>query len=405
MKKKWLITSFLFTTVMLYAQEAEVAAPEEPAQEVAVDAEQQEVSMLENETSSTEKIFVDNVGYTLKQGDMFYASPMARFEVQGIDEQSGLENIFVSIDGGEYAPYKAPIALIEEGNHTISYKFVDRVGNVSYSKVFEVYIDATAPRVLELLFDPVPYKASGYTYVGLNTKIGFKVFDDITGVAFAEFSTNNQDFVRYENEFTLSNLGYTSNSILHLYYKATDMVSNVTQVRKTTLYLDAAPPVVDVFARAYETNGIRYISSREPVYVGAFDAETKVDKILFSINDGEYQEYDEEIAIRLKDAGEYDVKVKAIDIVGNESDEVVYSVVVDMQAPSGDASYIGDADSTAAESAQPVANEENLTSSSEEDSNEENTDSVAIPTEEEPTTLAVEASNEVPSGEIAPVTE
>lgn len=405
MKKKWLITSFLFTTVMLYAQEAEVAAPEEPTQEVAVDTEQQETSVLENETSPTEKMFVDNVGYTLKQGDMLYASPMARFEVQGVDEQSGLENIFVSIDGGEYAPYKAPIALMEEGNHTISYKFVDRVGNVSYSKVFEVYIDAAAPRVLEPLFDPMPYKASGYTYVGLNTKIGFKMFDDITGVAFAEFSTNNQDFVRYENEFTLSNLGYSSNTILHLYYKATDMVSNVTEVRKTTLYLDATPPVVDVFARAYETNGIRYISSREPIYVGAFDNETKADKILFSINDGEYQEYDEEIAIRLKDAGEYDVKVKAIDIVGNESDEVVYSVVVDMQAPSGDASYIGDENSMAAESAQPMAEEENASNLSEEEKNKEDADSVVVPTEEEPTTLAVEASNEVPSGKIAPVTE
>lgn len=405
MKKKWLITSFLFTTVMLYAQEAEVAAPEEPAQEVTIDTEQREVSMVENETPATEKIFVDNVGYTLKQGDILYASPMARFEVQGVDEQSGLENIFVSIDGGEYASYKAPIALIEEGHHTISYKFVDRVGNVSYSKVFEVYIDATAPRILEPLFVLMPYKASGYTYVGLNTKIGFKVFDDITGVAFAEFSTNNQDFIRYENETTFSNLGYTSNTILHLYYKAVDMVSNVTEVQKTTLYLDASAPVVDVFARAYETNGIRYISSREPIYVSALDAETKVDKILFSVNDGEYQEYDEEIAIRLKDAGEYDVKVKAIDIVGNESEEVVYSVVVDMQAPSGDASYIGDADSTAVESAQPVTNEENTTSSEKKVSNEENTDPMEVPTEEAPTTLAVEASNEVPSGEIAPVTE
>lgn len=399
MKKKWLITLFLFTTVTLYAQEAEGAAPEEPAQELAVGTEQQEVPMVDDEAPAAEKIFVENVGYTVKQGDMLYASPMARFEVQGIDEQSGLDNIFVSIDGGQYAPYKAPIPLIEEGHHTISYKFVDRVGNVSYSKVFEVYVDATAPRVLESLFTPMPYKASGYTYVGLNTKIGFKVFDEITGVGFVEFSTNNQDFTRYENDTTFSNLGYTSNMILHLYYKAVDMVSNVTEVHKTTVYLDAGTPVVDVFARAYETNGIRYISSREPIYVSALDAETKVDKILFSVNDEEYQEYDEKIAIRLKEAGEYDVKVKAIDIVGNESEEVVYSVVVDMQAPSGDAAYVGDADSTAAETDQPVTNEENVPAP------EENTDSVEIPAEEEPTTLAVEAGNEMLSDEMVPVTE
>ncbi|MGL4677169.1 MAG: OmpL47-type beta-barrel domain-containing protein [Brevinema sp.] len=289
-----------------------------------------------------ENTAVQNVGYTLTNGDYIYASPKARFSVQGVDEQSGLKEIFVSIDGSDYAPYKNSIAFSTEGDHSLSYKFIDRVGNVSYSKVFSITVDATAPRVLEVELNPAPYYASGTEYVGVNTEISFRAYDDMTGLAFVEFASQDQEMMRFESNTTFGSLGYTNTSALLLSYQATDMVSNVSPVKSRFFAVDATAPSLDVFAKAVEIDGIRYISSRDTIQIEAYDYETMVSKIMYAINDGDFKSYDAQIGINLKEAGEYVIQAKATDIVGNESAIVEYKVVVDILSPTGDISYIGE---------------------------------------------------------------
>ena len=354
MKQRLLIASLLFVTTMINAQEAitpEVGEEMAVTNEVMVDeAVTNELATDEATTevvaTNAKPLYVETVGYTITNGETLFASPMARFEVQGIDEQSGLQAILVSVDGGEYAAYKNPISFTTEGEHSLNYQFIDRVGNSSYSKTFSVTLDAAAPRVIELVLTPAPYKAAGSEYVGPNTEFSFTSFDDLTGVAFIEYSTNTQDMSRFETNTTFASLGYTNTQAFRLSYQATDMVSNVSTLKSQVLIVDATAPTVNVFAKAIEIEGIRYISSKDKVSVEAFDAETMIADISYAINDGEYALYNDQIGIYLKEAGEYTVRAKATDVVGNESVEVEYAVVVDMLAPTGDALYIGEVLST-----------------------------------------------------------
>ena len=359
MKQRLLIASLLLVTTMMNAQEIEtqeaVVEDTTATNEMIVDetmATNAEVitnaeATTEVEATNAKPLYVETVGYTITNGETLFASPMARFEVQGLDEQSGLQAILVSVDGGEYAAYKNPISFTTEGEHSLNYQFIDRVGNSSYSKTFSVTLDATAPRVIDLVLTPAPYKAAGSEYIGPNTEFSFTSFDDLTGIAFIEYSINTQETMsRFATNTTFASLGYTNTEAFRFTYQATDMVSNVSTLKSQVLIVDATAPTVDVFAKAIEIEGIRYISSKDKISVEAFDTETVIADIFYAINDGEYSLYNEQIGIYLKEAGEYTVRAKATDVVGNESVEVEYAVVVDMLAPTGDAMYIGEALST-----------------------------------------------------------
>ena len=399
MKQRLLIASLLFVTTMLNAQEAvtpEIGEETAVTNEMMVDEAGTnelvagEATTEEVVATNAKPLYVETVGYTITNGETLFASPMARFEVQGLDEQSGLQAILVSVDGGEYAAYKNPISFTTEGEHSLNYQFIDRVGNSSYSKTFSVTLDAAAPRVIELVLTPASYKASGSEFVGPNTEFSFTSFDDLTGVAFIEYSTNTQDMSRFETNTTFVALGYTNTEAFRFSYQATDMVSNVSTLKSQVLIVDATAPTVNVFAKAIEIEGIRYISSKDKITVEAFDTETKIADVFYAINDGEYTAYNEQIGIYLKEAGEYTVRAKATDVVGNESVEVEYAVVVDMLAPTGDALYIGEVLSTEYD---PIAKTEEE-ATTEEVMTEETTEAVAteeIPVEATTEEMTIEA--------------
>ncbi|MGL5254940.1 MAG: OmpL47-type beta-barrel domain-containing protein [Brevinema sp.] len=325
MKKLWLVLP-AFAVVNVFAQAMDQGTVDTTP----------EVAAAPTNTA----VLLETVGYTYTKDDVLYASPLAQFQIQGMDDLSGLDQIFVSLDNNGYAPYRGPVSFTEEGTHSLSYKFIDKVGNVSYSENFNIYIDASAPRVLEPVFNPPVFKASGRNYVGLTNSITFKHFDDLVGTAFVTYAADTNELITYREAFTPNSLGLTTNTAFSLAYQAVDAVSNVTPVKTMALYLDAVAPVVNVFAKVFELDGIRYISSKEVIHVEAFDADTEVKEIMYAINDGEFTSYDPQIGIRLPGAGEYDIKAIASDIVGNVSEEVLYSVVVDTLPPSGNAAYL-----------------------------------------------------------------
>ncbi len=380
MKKQLLMLLLAATTI--YAQEEVVEEAVETPNLTATNVSTI-VETTPAETTTNTTIYVDTVGYTISDGETLFASPMARFEVQGVDEQSGLKEILVSVDGGVYAPYKGPISFTTEGEHSLNYQFIDKVGNVSYSKVFSVTVDATAPRVLDINVTPAPYYASGMDFVGPNSEITFTSYDDVVGVAFIEFGVKDQEMTKYATNTSFASLGYTSTSKVQIDYHSTDMVSNVSPVKSHIFAVDATAPTVDVFAKAVEIDGVRYISSKDTIYVEAHDNETAVEDIMFSINNSEYQSYDPAIGINIKQSGEYLVLAKAVDVVGNESDAVEYKVVVDTLAPTGDALYIGEVRST---EYNPLASDETT----------ESTPATAIET----TSTTVEVSAPAPTDEM-----
>jgi hypothetical protein len=105
---------------------------------------------------------------------------------------------------------------------------------------------------------------------------------------------------------------------------------------------------------------------------------------MYALNDNDFLNYDAQIGINIRESGEYTVRAKAVDMVGNESEEVSYTVSVDMVAPTGDVAFVGEAKSDEYEALTPT----------------EVTEEPA--TEEEPVTEEVVAPVATPETVVAP---
>jgi len=101
-------------------------------------------------------VFVDNVKPIVKivpSGKFFekdkkqYAPRNFQYQIEASDTESGVNKILVSIDNGEYVIYKSPITIEKEGDHTISAKAVDNVGNISDEVKLTFTVDVTPPKV------------------------------------------------------------------------------------------------------------------------------------------------------------------------------------------------------------------------------------------------------------------
>lgn len=112
------------------------------------------VGNISEEKSLT--VFVDNVKPAVKiipAGSFFekdkkqYAPKSFQYQIEASDTESGVAKILVSIDGGDYVIYESPISIEKEGEHTISAKAIDNVGNESDEVKLTFMVDATPPKV------------------------------------------------------------------------------------------------------------------------------------------------------------------------------------------------------------------------------------------------------------------
>ena len=81
--------------------------------------------------------------------------------ISAYDNLSGVASIWIQIDGGVVEPYTA-IPPLTDGNHTIGYFAVDRVGNSETEKFIKIKIDRWMPSIVcntDVLFNRVKYTA------------------------------------------------------------------------------------------------------------------------------------------------------------------------------------------------------------------------------------------------------
>jgi hypothetical protein len=91
------------------------------------------------------------------------------------------------------------------------------------------------------------------------------------------------------------------------------------------------PPTVDFSVDpVFETNDSKYISPSTLVKIVATDAEVPVADISYTIDDGQPMDYQTPIKLS---SGTHTIKAKAIDLVGNESEETNITLIVDATIP------------------------------------------------------------------------
>jgi hypothetical protein len=97
--------------------------------------------------------------------------------------------------------------------------------------------------------------------------------------------------------------------------------------------VDNTPPTVRVFPRRplSTVNGERFTSAGNSLSVRASDEIVGVDVIMVSMDGGPFETYGGPVS--LDTPGQHELRAKAIDRLGNESDVVTFAVTVDAATP------------------------------------------------------------------------
>ncbi|OON81960.1 glycosyl hydrolase [Streptomyces tsukubensis] len=66
----------------------------------------------------------------------------AKVTVTATDDESGVDKVEYSLDGGPYLAYTAPVVLDRVGRHTVAYRATDKVGNASEAKTLALTVAA-----------------------------------------------------------------------------------------------------------------------------------------------------------------------------------------------------------------------------------------------------------------------
>ncbi|WP_234320242.1 OmpL47-type beta-barrel domain-containing protein [Streptomyces sp. SBT349] len=150
----------------------------------------------------------------------------ASVALEATDEGSGVEAIEYAVDGGEFAPYEAPIVLNTVGEHSVVYRATDVAGNVSEDQTTTVAVvepsgDDTTPPEVTATVDGEQNEAGDYLTMATVT---LEATDADSGVAGIEYAVNGGEFAPYTEPVMVHSVGDHSVS-----YRATDNAGNSSE--------------------------------------------------------------------------------------------------------------------------------------------------------------------------------
>ncbi len=260
-------------------------------------------------------------------GKIDYVTSALKFNLAGSDNISDIKSLYYKIDKGDFIEYKTPFSISEEGQHTIYYYSDDNVGNQSKTIAYSVIIDNTPPEV-SISYDYKLYGTKDKVYASGVVKYSIIASDSLSGVKTIEYSIDSGKYETYTNPFSVEKAG---DHIIK--YRAIDNVGNSSAEKTFSIFVDTEKPVVKIIpsGKFYIKDNKQYAPKNFQYQIEASDTESGVGKIIFSIDGGEYIVYESPITITKE--GEHTIVAKAIDNVGNISDETKVSFVSDSTPP------------------------------------------------------------------------
>ncbi|TBR19407.1 hypothetical protein EPO15_14270 [bacterium] len=237
---------------------------------------------------------------------------------------SGVERIEVSIDGGDFAAYASSLTFAE-GRHTVSFRALDRVGNIEATQTLALRSDASVPQTSLSLQGgrQTPGADADTFYASPDTRYTLPALDptlaDVaSGVDFTRWRDSGADFQTYSAPIALAEGSHL------LAYQSQDHVTNLEVLRSTRVLVDATVPQSSfaIGSPSYTaSDGTRYVSPTTPVTFSAQDpalpggaAGSGVDRVEVAVDGGAYAVYSGALLFA---EGRHTVQFRAVDRVGN----------------------------------------------------------------------------------------
>ncbi len=261
-------------------------------------------------------------------------SGKTHIEILAEESGSGIEKIFYSIDNEPEKIYSKPIptSLLSEGEHTIKFRGIDRVGNQEDNNTYEFYVDKTPPLIVEEIIGN-KFISNNIEYSSGRSKYKINAMDNKAGIKEIYYSINNGEKKLYTEPFYLEEgKGKITIRAFAIDNVNNESTSGQTSQANSKMYVDlAGPSLIHKFDGPFFSNrDTVFISDKTKITLQGTDKESGMDYIEYSINNETMNRYTEPFSI--EDNGLTNIHFIGYDKVGN-SNNSNFSFYVDSIAP------------------------------------------------------------------------
>ncbi len=171
---------------------------------------------------------------------------------------------------------------------------------------------------------------SGNLYANSSVQFTLAATDNLSMVDYIEYRIDSGEYARYTSPIVLTSEGAHS-----LSYRAIDRAGNREFDRNFNVIVDSTPPKVNIFpTQSFVMGDGRVYSSQGNTFTfRAVDKYSGVRNISYAVNDDSEQPYQQGREIQLTQPGRQLIRYKAIDNVGNTTEEKTLFVSVDNSRP------------------------------------------------------------------------
>jgi len=234
------------------------------------------------------------------------------------DSASGVASVHYRLDHGDWST-NASFPVLTEGNHTLEYYSVDRAGNREPMRNSTISLDMSAPFLLDFLEGE---RGEGPWY-SHNLTASFASEDQTSGAAGIFYRLDQGQWTLFSSVLLLDAEGPHS-----LASYAVDRAGNRAEVQLRNFSIDDHAPLVEMYQEGQVGQNGWYTST---VIIGfnASDALSGVHWVQHSLDDGPWMTGNLSVA----NDGVYDLKYKAMDRAGIESEVGSFSFKIDSTSP------------------------------------------------------------------------
>lgn len=251
------------------------------------------------------------------------------------DELSGVNALYTSVNGAKFQLYQEPVHFPKENEYSFRYYGVDNNGNQSEVNESNFIVDLTPPASKhEIMTNFSGNVLSPESVVKLTSS------DDLSGTnLFYNFDNGDDLQIESGKEVPVKPLADGNHN---LNYYAVDNVENRSTTKEYSFYLDKTPPTAEysIIGDQHTKNNVIYVSQRTTVSFSAQDNKIGVDRIEYSLNQGNFSGFSSPFYVP-DGVKKTSIRFKGIDKLKNTSKDFTLNVEMDKTPPKTGHSFDG----------------------------------------------------------------
>jgi len=248
-----------------------------------------------------------------KTRETVFISTKGEITLKAADQMSGVENVYYSVNGGNFQVYNSPIVIDQEKEHLIKYYAADNVGNAETVQSVNIMLDKTSPiTTMQIPQDKYENIISGKSQIILTAE------DKGIGIKATYYKLDDGPVKEYISPIRAALLIQGDHKLT--YYSA-DKVNNTEPENVYNFYVDKTPPTIvqEIIGKSFFAGGREYSSGRSQLKLTTFDNKAGVKEVFYSINNREYEKYEKPFFLS-NVTGNLMVKAYALDNVNNKTE-------------------------------------------------------------------------------------